>query len=408
MPTLLQINIVANYGSTGRIADEIGELAIENGWESYIAYGRKERPSKSKLIKIGSEIEIKMHGLKTRLFDRHGFGSKKGTLNFIEQIKEIKPDIIHLHNIHGYYINIEILFNYLKKSNIPVVWTLHDCWPFTGHCSYFDFANCNKWEKGCFSCPQKNEYPASYLVDNSKQNYKDKKRIFNSVNNLTIVPVSNWLKNNVSRSFLNDYPLRVINNGIDLKKFYPINKQELNFNGRITENSFVLLGVASIWEKRKGLLDFIKLSTMIDSETLIILVGVNDKQLKLLPKNVIGISRTENINQLVEIYTTADLFLNLTYEDNFPTTNIEALACGTPVLTYNTGGSIEAVSVDTGFIIEKGDFKGLLEKIDIVRKKGKSFYSENCRSRATRLYNKNQRYKEYVDMYREILKIKKC
>lgn len=403
MPTLLQINVVANYGSTGRIADEIGEIAMTNGWKSYIAFGRNDRPSKSKLIKIGSELEIKMHGLKTRLFDRHGFGSKHATLAFVQRIQEIKPDVIHLHNIHGYYINIEILFNYLANSNIPVVWTLHDCWPFTGHCAYFDFVGCNKWVDGCFSCPQKTSYPSSLWLDNSKKNYLDKQKLFNSLKNLTLVPVSNWLGCLVKQSFLKSHPLKVINNGVNLNDFYPRKngaqiKSELGI-----KDCFLLLGVASMWDKRKGFEDFIKLSNLIDEESIIVLVGVTDKQLKVLPKNMIGITRTENISKLADIYSAADLFLNLTYEDNFPTTNIESLACGTPVLTYNTGGSIESVSAKTGYIVEKGDFEGVMGIISIVKENRNFKFPITCRSRAENLYNKNDRYKEYIALYNCLL-----
>jgi len=406
MKTILQINTVVNSGSIGRIAEEIGQEAISKGWKSYIAYGRNDRPSKSYLIKIGSKLDIKKHGLQTRLFDRHGFGSKLATEKFIERIKEIQPDIIHLHNIHGYYLNIEILFNYLSKANIPVIWTLHDCWSFTGHCTHFDFVGCNKWETACFDCPQKNEYPSSLWMDNSKRNYIDKKKQFNSVENLTLVPVSQWLVNIVKKSFLKNYPLRLINNGINLNFFTPQNNAlEVRRNLGV-DSQFLLVGVTSVWSARKGLDDFIKLSKLIDQDTLIVLVGLNEKQLKNLPSNIIGIIRTENISQLAEIYSAADLFLNLTYEDNFPTTNIESLACGTPILTYNTGGSIEAVSVDTGFIVEKGDLSGVMDVIRIVENRGKHAYTEACRTRAEKLYNKNDRYNEYFKLYDSLLSSK--
>lgn len=190
---LLQINSIVNSGSTGRIAEEIGQTAIKAGWDSYIAYARKYGSSNSKLIKIGNNIDIKMHGLKTRMFDKHGLASKNATRNFITEIEKIKPDIIHLHNIHGYYINIEILFKYLKYSNIPIVWTLHDCWPITGHCTHFAFIGCEKWKSQCNNCPQKNSYPSSWLFDRSEKNFNLKKELFTSLPNLTLVPVSKWL-----------------------------------------------------------------------------------------------------------------------------------------------------------------------------------------------------------------------
>jgi len=403
MPILLQINSVADFGSTGHIAEEIGQLAINNGWQSNIAFGREKRFSKSNLIKIGTGWDIIQHVLITRLFDRHGFGSKRATFELINIINKLNPDIIHLHNIHGYYINIEILFNYLSNVNIPVVWTLHDCWTITGHCSWFDFIGCRKWETGCFSCPQKKKYPSSLILDNSKINYFEKSKLFNSVNNLTIIPVSIWLSNILKKSFLKNHPSKVINNGLNLKIFTP---QENDKAVRLklgVFDQFMIIGVTSIWEKRKGLGDFHKLSKLIDKSMIIVLVGLNEKQIKDLPSNIIGITRTDNISQLVEIYSAADLFLNLTYEDNFPTTNIESLACGTPILTYNTGGSIEAVSHDTGFIVEKGDLSGIMNAIAIVKKKGKFSYSTACRNRAVKLYNKNDRYQEYIELYNLLL-----
>lgn len=402
MPIILQINTVVNSGSTGRIAEEIGQLVSSNGWTSYIAYGRNDRPSKSKLLKIGNDFDIKLHGLITRLFDKHGFGSKESTRKLIEQIKEIKPDIIHLHNIHGYYINIEILFNFLASTSIPIIWTLHDCWSFTGHCTHFELIGCNKWKTGCYSCPQKTEYPTSYLLDNSKKNYSSKYKLFTSVKNLTIVPVSNWLSNLVKESFLKNYPQHLIYNGVNLGIFTPQKNKYIKKKLGI-ENRFMLLGVASGWSSRKGFDDFISLSNLINPDCVIVLVGLNEKQLNKLPSNIIGISRTEDIQELAEIYSAADLFLNLTYEDNFPTTNLEALACGTPVLTYNTGGSIEAVSKETGFIVGQGDLKAVIDVINLVKGNGKSAYTSACSERAIRLYNKDDRYMEYLNLYQTLL-----
>ena len=211
MKKLLQINSVINYSSTGRIAEELGQGAIARGWESYVAFGRHERPSKSKLFKIGSDLDIKFHVLRTRLFDSHGLGSSKSTAQLVENIKIIKPDIIHLNNLHGYYLNIQVLFDFLAKVNIPIIWTLYDCWPFTGHCTYFDFVGCDKWKSECFNCPQLNQYPASYFLDRSKQNYQLKKNLFTSVDNLTIISNSNWLKNLIKQSYLKNYTTQVIN-----------------------------------------------------------------------------------------------------------------------------------------------------------------------------------------------------
>lgn len=406
MPILLQINSVINSGSTGRIAEEIGETVISNGWESYIVYGRNDRPSKSKKIKVGNKLDILYHVLKTRLFDRHCFASKQATKSLIKQIQSIKPDIIHLHNVHGYYLNIKILFNYLEKANIPIVWTLHDCWSFTGHCAYFDFAKCTKWETHCDDCPIKKSYPTSYLLDKSKKNYSDKKYLFNLPTKITLVPVSKWLEDLTKKSFIQNHSINQIYNGVNLNTFTPsINIESIKKKWNV-ENYFIVLGVASVWDKRKGLEDFVQLSYLIEKDIKIILVGLSENQIKTLPSNIIGIKRTENVTELADLYSIADLYANLTYEDNFPTTNIEALACGTPILTYNTGGSIEAITSKTGFIIEQGNIQEVNNIINTLKKTGKKDYIEVCRQRAINHFNKNDRFYDYFKLYEKILKNK--
>jgi glycosyltransferase involved in cell wall biosynthesis len=288
-----------------------------------------------------------MHGLQTRIFDNHGMASKIATKKLIKQIKQINPNIIHLHNIHGYYLNYAILFEYLNELNIPIVWTLHDCWSITGHCTYFSFVGCNKWKSECYSCPQKKSYPTSWFIDRSKENFRLKKKHFTSLSNMTIVPVSNWLSDLIKESYLHKYPIRTIHNGIDLSVFKPSDSEKFKSMYNI-QNKFILLGVANKWELRKGLKDFVELSNLLDSDYKIVLVGLSRKQIEQLPDNILGIERTESVEGLAEIYSAGDVFLNPTYEDNFPTTNLEALACGTPVITYETGGSPEAIDESTG------------------------------------------------------------
>ena len=402
MPILLQINTIINSGSHGKIAEAIGNMVMEQGWDSFIAYGRRPRASKSKLIKIGTKWDIGWHVLQTRLFDRHGLASRRATKNLIKRIKTIQPDIIHLHNIHGYYLNIEILFAYVSNANIPVVWTLHDCWSFTGHCSYFDFIKCEKWKSQCKACPQKEEYPSSFFIDRSEKNFLLKKELFSNLSNITLVPVSNWLKDILKESFLKNSPVKVIYNGINTDVFYPVASKAIRTKYNLHEK-FIILGVASPWSLRKGLKDFIKLSEKLGLGYQIILVGLSSKQKNALPKNIIGIERTENFNELVQLYSVSDVFVNPTYEDNFPTTNLESLACGTPVVTYRTGGSPEAIDSSTGMVVDKGDMDGLINAIQQIHLKGKSFYSSACRARAVQLFSKEDRFKEYMDLYQELL-----
>lgn len=399
---VLQINSVVNAGSTGRIAEDIGNLLIENGWKSFIAYGRMANPSKSIPIRIGTKWDIYQHVLKTRLFDMHGFGSNHATRRFITQIEHIKPDIIHLHNIHGYYINIELLFSYIKAKNIPVIWTLHDCWSFTGHCTYFSYIGCEKWQTECNKCPQVRDYPGSWFIDQSKYNFRNKKKIFNSIKNLTLVPVSKWLGDLANNSFLKGFAIQVINNGIDINVFKPVSTYDIRNRFNLT-NKFVILGVAHIWTTRKGLADFLKLSANLKEDEVILLIGMSKKSIAKLPINIIGLGKTESVSELAGFYSLADVFVNPTHEDNFPTTNLEALACGTPVITYNTGGSPEAVVDKTGFVIEQGDISGLIKSIQTIKSKGKSSYSLACRERAEKLYNKNDRYMDYMKLYESLL-----
>ncbi|AZR73927.1 glycosyl transferase [Anoxybacter fermentans] len=399
---VLQINSVCGIGSTGRIATDIHNILIENGHESYIAYGRDEARGCDTSIRIGSKFDNYMHVVKTRLFDKHGFGSRKATAEFLNKVEKLNPDIIHLHNIHGYYINIELLFKYLKKANKPVVWTLHDCWAFTGHCAYFDYVGCDKWKTICYSCPQKKGYPSSILLDNSKNNYNKKKEIFTGVKNMTIVTPSNWLAGLVKQSFLEEYPVKVINNGIDLEVFKPTAS---NFRKKYNlENKFIILGVASVWEHRKGYKYFIELSKKIKKDEVIVMVGLTEKQKNKLPNNIIGITRTNNVRELVEIYSAADVFINPTLEDNFPTTNLEALACGTPVITFNTGGSKESVDENCGFVVQKGNIDELIYTIRKIKGQSKSSYSRQCVEKAKALYNKKDNFKKYLELYFQIKK----
>ena len=403
---LLQISIEVNSGSVGRIAEQIGQKAIDSGWDSYITYARNNLPSKSQTIKIGTLYDVYTHGVLTRITDKHGFYSTHATKKLIKQIDEIKPDIIHLHHLHGYYINIEVLFNYLTKVKTPIVWTFHDCWSFTGHCAHFDYIGCNKWKTGCYECPQKNEYPASFLYDRSKKNYEEKKEIFNSVGNMTIVPVSNWLGKLVKQSFLKKYPVNVIQNGIDIEMFKPLNNIDQIKDRYKLKDEFIILGVASTWTVRKGFQDFIELSKLLINNEKIILVGLSRKQIKILPLNIIGIERTENVQQLADLYSIANVFVNPTHEEALGLTNIESLACGTPVITYNSGGSPETIDDKTGIVIEKGNIDKILEAVRLIKYNEKEKYSVDCRNRAVRHFNKQDRFMEYIKLYDSLLSVK--
>lgn len=393
---VVQINSVCGVGSTGRIAIDISKKLNDNNIENYILYGVGESDYPN-AIKFGGKLNVKMHQINTRLFGKHAFYSKKATQELVKRLKEINPDIVHLHNIHGHYLNIEILFNYLIETNKKVIWTLHDCWSFTGHCAHFDFINCRRWENGCYKCPQLNEYPKSLLFDRSKESFIDKKRIFTSVNNMLIVTPSHWLASLVKQSFLKKYPIQIINNGIDLDLFKPnVSNFRKNYN---IENKFIILGVASIWGMKKGYSYFLQLAKELNDDEVIVLIGLSEGQMYNLPDNVIGITRTNSISELAAVYSAADVFVNPTLEDNFPTTNLEALACGTPVITFNTGGSIESIDNSCGIVVKKGVNKELMDGIKIIKNKRKESYSSKCVQRAVNYYDKNDRYNDYLELY---------
>lgn len=400
---VLQINTTVNSGSTGRIAEDLGQILISNGYKSFIAYGRASQPSASVVFQIGNKISVLWHVFITRIFDRHAFASGKATTHLIKWIKQVKPDIIHFHCLHGYYINIRILFEYLETAGIPIVWTFHDAWAFTGHCTYFDYKNCFKWRTKCEKCPNLHAYPASLFYDNSTLNYIDKKTLFTKMKSMTIVSPSKWLGNYAQESFLKKYPVEIINNGINLEIFKPVDTEKVKDTYSL-KNKHIVLGVASVWSHRKGLYDFIRLRSMLDNSYLLILVGLNKKQQKGLPEGIICIERTENINELASLYSVADVFVNPTLVDNFPTTNIESLACGTPVVTYNTGGSPEAIDVNTGLVTPKGDVVKLRDAIVEIISNGKNSYSQACRQRALAMFDKKDRYEDYLSLYHKMLK----
>lgn len=404
MLKVIQINTTfRNGGSTGRIAYDLLQIQRKEGIDAYAAYGHETGAEYvEKTICLQSAWQRKMNILRTRLFDHHGFYNEAETRKLIRWIDGIRPDIIHLHNIHNHYVNVKMLFDYIKRHNIPVVWTLHDCWSFTGHCAYFDYAHCDKWKTGCHECMSLKDYPPTWFFDRTKRNYADKKATFTGVKNLTLVPPSEWLGHLTRESFLKNYPVKVINNGVDTTIFKPTEsdiKKKLGIEGKK-----MILSVASIFNKRKGIEYIHELPTLLNSNEVLVIVGVKPTQESYFKQDkCIVINRTNDIQELVAFYSAADVFINPTLEDNFPTTNIEALACGTPIVTFNTGGSVESVTPDTGIIVKEHNLESLINTIRTIIKKGKSSYSIQCREKAVKNYNKDTQYQKYIELYRQIL-----
>ena len=339
MPKLLQINSVVNTGSTGRISERLGVLAISQGWESYIAYGREARGSQSRLIKIGSKWDVNFHAIGSILTDRHGLFSKFATKRFLQQVDIIQPDVVHLHNLHGYYINVPMLLRYLKQKNMPTVITMHDFWLMTGHCAYIN-QSCDRWKTGCGNCPRLNQYPAAKF-DNTKANWKWKASLFVDMPNVTLVPVSYWLGRYVDESLLKNVKQNVIYNGIDTNVFKP-------FDGGasvvgVDWSKFTIMAIATRWTEANGYQDVMKLSSIIPDSCQIIMVGLDEQQMSNLPKNIIGFRKTESFTQLQELYTKSDVIFNPNREVTFGLVTAEAMACGTPAIVLRDTAGEEIV-----------------------------------------------------------------
>ncbi len=356
---VLQVNSFSCF-STGSIMLGIhGQLSRE-GCESYFAYGRGPCLNDPFGFKIANSREVYFDALLTRLDDRCGFHSQRATKRLINLIERVAPDILHLHIIHGYYLNVEMLFLYIKQKNLKVIWTLHDCWAFTGHCGFFTYKQCDKWLSECSNCPNKSEYPKSVFLDSSCLNFNRKKLAFSGVKNLTIVTPSRWLANLVQKSFLGEYPIKVVPNGIDTDVFKPSPSELCSRYG--IKDKKIVLGVASTWENRKGLRDLVWLSRNLPNEFEVVVIGLTQNQIKELPSQMLGLTRTNSRSELAEWYSLAFVLANPTYEDNYPTVNLEAQSCGTPVISYDTGGCLDTLT-GSSLAVPYGDKQSLREAI---------------------------------------------
>lgn len=383
---VVQINAVCGYGSTGIIVEEIGKMLTANNVENYILHTGKNSTQENSISYAGN-FAIKVNALLSKILGNYGFNSHYETARLIKEIEKINPDIVHLHNIHGHSVNLKTFFKYLRNKGVRVIWTFHDCWAFTGYCTHFEFLPCEKWKEECSNCLQKSSY--SWFFDKSKLQQSRKKELFCSLSDMTIVTPSNWLADLVKSSFLKRFPLEVINNGIDLDVFRR-RKQDIisKEDGRI-----VIMGLP------KGNIDeFFKLNNMLDkSRYKLVLAGLSDEKMQILPDSIMGIKRTSDREKLSQIYSAADVFVNLTLGDTFPTVNLESLACGTPIVTYATGGSPETIDSKTGIVVPQKDIKGVCKAIDEIC--NSIDRSEACRRRAVDLYNAQERFADYLDLY---------
>lgn len=394
---LVQINSVCN-GSTGQIMYSIQKKAEESGWDTLSFVGRRKIYRDIPCEKFGNPISFWIHVAITTLFDRHGYGSILQTRRMIGRLREENPDVIHLHCIHGYYLHMPTLFRYLRHEyKGRIFWTFHDLWPITGHCPHYVIAECDKWKTECNKCPNKKIYPISWGLDQSRRNFIDKKKLFTALNNLEIVTPSRWMAEQIKQSFLKNLPVHVVSNGIDLNIFQYVEDSRVCEKYSIPPGKKIILGVASVWEPRKGLGDFLELAKHISPEYTIVLVGVSARQKKSLPDNVIGIQKTENKESLAAIYSRANVFLNPSKEESFSLVTIEAMACGTPVIALDTSAVKELVTPRNGVLLHYNDINAYLKAIEYLEKQD---FNRNEIRLTVLQYSKENMAEQIIELYK--------
>lgn len=388
------INSVYGIGSTGRLSANLSHFLNEHGFNAKVFYGRNRQPKDDNSFYFSLPLSISAHGLKARIFDASGFGSKVSTRYLIRKLDKFKPGLVIVHNMHGYYLNIKIFLNWLAKNDIKAIFVLHDCWNFTGHCPHFASINCYRWKDHCHHCPLKKEYPKALLFDKSERNHLIKKNLFSNINHATFISPSEWLADLAKESFLKVHDIIIINNGIDTNVFY--HRENNYFLDQFGNDAHIILCVANIFNTQKGLKDIIALNSMLTDNERIVLVGKIKDNIEL-PKNITHIKQTNDVNELAKIYSSATVFFNPTYEDNYPTVNMEALACGCPVISYKTGGSCEMI--DKNFAVEQGDISEAIAKIRSLYNKPNNYVFPDSSS-----FSLEKMYSSYLNIISKVYK----
>lgn len=359
---LLQINTVATGTSTAAIMTAVDTEARKQGWSTAIAYGRGTIPpgQDTSYYRIGSGLSTALHGLKTRLTDGHGLGSRHATQRLLRFIRQFRPDVIYLHNIHGYYLHFPTLFDFLRRYNGKIIWHLHDCWSLTGHCAFYQSIGCDKWHTGgCDPCPNKHTYPSAW-TSRSGQNFTLKQAAFAGLRNLTLVAVSDYLAGEIKKSFLRDYPIVTIRNGVDTGVFKP----------SAPKRPKTVLGVANIWTHEKGIDDFIRLRQLLPDDYEIILAGRTPNRWmsfrggkSLIYNNIHLKGYISDSLELAELYSSASVYVSLSRQEGFQTSKIEALACGTAVIGYDICGEAEGFTPEVSTFVPAGDIDAIAKAI---------------------------------------------
>ncbi len=394
---VIQINTVC-YGSVGNIMKQIEIALLNKGYDTISFYGRGNGYSNLPCERFGNFIGFWLHVVWTTITDKQGMQSYFATKKMITRLREENPDVIHLHNIHGYYLNYPLMFKYFRKEfSGRLVWTFHDCWPMTGHCPYFTMKKCERWKELCKNCPNRKLYPASWFADSSKSNYKKKKKMFSQIENMTIICPSVWMYNIVKESFLKNANSIVISNGIDLDIFYPRKENDLIKKYNIPNNKKIVLGVANIWEERKGFGIFIELAKAIGDNYIIVLVGVNKHQVNKMLPNMIGIEKTDSKEELAEIYSCANVFMNPSEEESFSLVTVEALACGTPVIALDNSAVKEMINGENGIVLHNPEIRDYVQAISECESRN---ISEDIICRSVQRYNIDNMTNAILEVYK--------
>lgn len=418
---IAQINVVSSL-STGRIAVQLCRVSTGAGHKALLCHSRDHAPGDIFSFRIGGKLDTYAHAALSRLTDREGFFSRRATKKLVRQLQLYQPDLIHLHNLHGHYLHLPTLFAYLKKANLPVVWTLHDCWAYTGHCAYYTTAvdapligpvkrrraeqhtvGCDRWQNGCGQCVLSRAYPSSWFADQSARNWKEKRELFCHLPYLVLTTPSEWLRDEVKQSFLKDYPVYVLPNGIDLEAFKPCQSDEFMYDAvrsyglDRTEGKKLVLSVAAVWDERKGLEDLIELAEKLGPDYCVAAVGLDQQQMEALPKgSIIGVKRTGNLNDLCALYTAADVYVSASREETMGMTLVEALACGTQVICYDATAMPEIVTPEVGETVPLGDIDTLAQTVRRLCDQPKD--AQACRARAAE-YDAQDRFRAYLELY---------
>lgn len=400
---VLQINAVYGFKSTGVIVKDIGEMLVNNGDEAYFAYQQSNEKLENGFL-IGNRLDWKLHALYSRLFGKQAYASKRATKKFLKWVDKIKPDVVHLHNLHSNYINLTLLCDYLEKNQIPTVITLHDCWFFTGKCTHYTEHGCYKWQEGCYDCSQLKKDNTSWFFDRTEKLWKDKKKWIQRLPNLAVIGVSDWITSEAKKSFLKDATIvKRIYNWIDLDVFYP-REEDVKDKYNLPKDKFLILCISAGWsENSPKYKDLIELSERLGVEERIVLIGNISESIKL-PSNIIHLGYINDTNELAKVYSCVDSYVHLSHEDTFGKVIAEAMACGTPAIVYNATACPELIGENCGYVVEKGNIDGIIAAILKIKEKGKNSFSSSCVQFVNENFEKNKLIEETKEVYVQLLK----